>query len=156
MSRIIKCDRCGEEITTKDRIGYVCVLQKNESGETLAEKNPFDSYDFCQGCVKEIVEFASVKKMVKRRGTARPKTGASAGTSVKQKAPSKTGTSTRGRRAKKVADPNIDSESGMDAGKIFALAQAGWSVDKIADEMRCDAGDITNVLARSNDKEIIS
>lgn len=153
MSRIIKCDRCGEEITTKDRIGYICVLQKNESGETLAEKNPFDSYDFCQGCVKEIVEFASVKKMVKRRGTARSKAGASAGTSVKQKAPSKAGTATRGRRTKKVADPNIDSDTGMDIGKIFALAQAGWSVDKIADEMRCDAEAIKDILASSNDKE---
>ena len=153
MSRIIKCDRCGEEITTKDRIGYVCVLQKNESGETLAEKNPFDSYDFCQECVKEIVEFASVKKMVRRRRAAKAKAGASAGTSVKPKAPSKAGTATRGRRTKKVADPNIDSESGMDVGKIFALAKAGWSVDKIADEMRCDAEAIKDVLAPSNDKE---
>lgn len=54
MSRIIKCDRCGAEITGE--IGYVSVRIRTESGELTGE-NIFENMDYCPTCTRLIREF---------------------------------------------------------------------------------------------------
>lgn len=48
--RIVVCDRCRREIPAEARIGYIAVKWK-DSGQP----NPYDDYDFCESCMREIV-----------------------------------------------------------------------------------------------------
>lgn len=48
--RIVVCDRCRREIPDEARIGYIAVKWK-DSGQP----NPYDDYDFCESCMREIV-----------------------------------------------------------------------------------------------------
>ena len=56
---------------------------------------------------------------------------------VTVKAPKQAETTVKGRNGKRVP---------IDAGKIKALRRAGWSVDKIADEMKCSVATVYNYL----------
>lgn len=53
MSRIVKCDRCGKDITGKDR-AYFSFHWKDETTDDLVGKNPWEGMDFCESCVREI------------------------------------------------------------------------------------------------------
>ena len=49
--------------------------------------------------------------------------------------------------AKRAPDPKTPAnKKTLDMGKVKALRQAGWSLDKIADEMGCSAQTIANRL----------
>lgn len=54
--RKILCDRCGQEIPLKERIGYVAVNWRAPSDESLMYENPYEGYDFCEQCMHDIVE----------------------------------------------------------------------------------------------------
>lgn len=54
--RKILCDRCGQEIPLKSRIGYVAVNWRAPSDESLMYENPYEGYDFCEQCMHDIVE----------------------------------------------------------------------------------------------------
>lgn len=66
MSRIIKCDRCGAEITGE--IGYVSVLIRTESGELTGE-NIFEDMDYCPTCTHLIREFVKGIKPTREKET---------------------------------------------------------------------------------------
>lgn len=53
MSRIVKCDRCGRNITDKDK-GYFAFYWKDEATDDCIGKNPYEGMDFCESCVREI------------------------------------------------------------------------------------------------------
>ena len=54
--RKILCDRCGQEIQLKSKIGYVAVNWRAPSDESLMYENPYEGYDFCEQCMHDIVE----------------------------------------------------------------------------------------------------
>ena len=46
--------------------------------------------------------------------------------------------------AKPKAEPKKSGTSGIDHGKLIALHKAGWSIEKIADEMGCTTTTVRN------------
>lgn len=53
MSKIVKCDRCGKDITGKTR-GYFAFYHKDDDSDDCIGKNPYESMDFCESCVTDI------------------------------------------------------------------------------------------------------
>lgn len=61
--RIIRCDRCGKDISDYDNTGYVSVNWRSVHGdEGLVVDNPFEDRDFCEDCLDEIKAFVDKKK----------------------------------------------------------------------------------------------
>ena len=58
--RKITCDRCGAEIPKGTPPGYVCI--QHEVDGALVGDNPFEGWDLCEGCLKEIIAFIDKKK----------------------------------------------------------------------------------------------
>ena len=55
--RIIKCDRCGKEITGVQSVGYVNLDLRDVKTGKLQGDSRFDGWDFCQPCMNAIAEF---------------------------------------------------------------------------------------------------
>ena len=47
-------------------------------------------------------------------------------------------------KAKPKAEPKKSGPAGIDHGKLIALHKAGWSIEKIADEMGCTTTTVRN------------
>lgn len=61
--RIIKCDRCGAVIPNEqDSVGHVGVMLKDVKTGDLFEDNPFDAWDICDDCLREIHAFITKPK----------------------------------------------------------------------------------------------
>ena len=65
------------------------------------------------------------------------------------------------RRGKTNAPPKSPAGQGrkrkLDTGKMTALRNAGWSYEKIADEMGCSAGTVWNFFNKDKeDKKVVS
>lgn len=61
--RIIRCDRCGKDISDYDNTGYVSVNWRPVRGDDgLVVDNPFEDRDFCEDCMDEIKAFVDKKK----------------------------------------------------------------------------------------------
>lgn len=58
--RKITCDRCGAEIPKGTPPGYIGL--QHEVDGTLVGDNPFEGWDFCENCLKEIIAFIDKKK----------------------------------------------------------------------------------------------
>lgn len=121
MSKVIKCDRCGAEIE-EGNLGYVSMLKRDPEGD-LCGDNPFEKMDFCPDCMDKIAKYVSEAQR----------------TTVKAAKPPQKKT------ARSAAKPGAKK---IDAGKIRALAAAGWTHDSIADEM-----DISTATVRKYLKE---
>lgn len=61
--KIIRCDRCGKDISDYDNTGYVSVNWRPVRGDDgLVVDNPFEDRDFCEDCMDEIKAFVDKKK----------------------------------------------------------------------------------------------
>ena len=54
--RKILCDRCGQEIPLKSKIGYIAVNWRAPSDGSLMYENRYEGYDFCEQCMEDIIE----------------------------------------------------------------------------------------------------
>ena len=59
--RKIICDRCGAEIPKGTRIGYVAATWKSWSDDSFLEPSPYEDYDLCEKCMKDIVSVIDFK-----------------------------------------------------------------------------------------------
>lgn len=107
--RIIKCDRCGREMDPKEyeNAGYVKIVWRSLWTSTEESDNEFEDWDLCEPCVDKITEFIK----------AEPKKDAE----PEKKLPKK---------------PYPGSGPSIDVKKAQALRDAGWSVKKIAAELK--------------------
>ena len=53
--RCVICDRCKRVIGKDEKIGYISVNWRKEAGGDLMQPNPYEEYDFCETCIKQIV-----------------------------------------------------------------------------------------------------
>lgn len=128
--RKIICDRCGAEITG-DRIGYVAVNWRATSDNSLMQNNPYECMDFCEECMKDIANVIDFNFKVE------------VGTTVIDAA------------LETVEDPveeepepvkKAPQKKSVDKGKVGALAAAGWSNVKIANEMNISSERVRQIL----------
>lgn len=119
--RLIKCDRCGAEIPgDQDTVGFVGVELKDiQTGDLLGD-NPFDSWDLCDQCFVDIQTYIRMKPR-------------------KQKFEELLDSVDAGRKpaAKKETKKPITKK--WDRGKAQALRDAGWTIEKIAEEVGVSA-----------------
>lgn len=60
--RVILCDRCGAKIEGTDSTGYVTINWRDiVSGDLIGLVPDFDSWDFCDDCMKQIEDFVRMK-----------------------------------------------------------------------------------------------
>ena len=54
--RVIRCDRCGKDIQIAGErsVGYVEFNWRQLHGNDLVDDNPYEKWDFCPECMKEI------------------------------------------------------------------------------------------------------
>ena len=116
----ILCDRCQTEINEHENIGYIAVgnrITKVSAGEdeVTLSGTEFSENHYCQKCVEKIKAFIrSVEQMEERKED------------VALSEPQK----------QETVPPHKPKErKKVDMGKILALRKAGWSYEKIADEM---------------------
>lgn len=128
--RKIICDRCGAEITG-DRIGYVAVNWRAVSDNSFLTESPYEHADFCEACMRRIALVIDGKL----------------GTVVYEDMPEEPEVA--------VEDPveeepepvkKAPQKKSVDKGKVGALAAAGWSNVKIANEMNISSERVRQIL----------
>ena len=113
--RLIKCDRCGADIpSNQESVGYVSVNMRDVETDDLLENNPFEHWDLCDNCMKEIHECITGPK-AKQEKFEEILDSADAG--------------------KKPAANKEPKKPSFDVGKAQALRDANRSVAWIAQEM---------------------
>ena len=61
--RIIRCDRCGKEMSWNDvdNVGYVALRWKDIRTDELAGPNPYEDVELCEDCMRSISGFIEQK-----------------------------------------------------------------------------------------------
>lgn len=108
--RIVECDRCHRRIEKGEKIGFVGLGYRDVVTGNRKGDSKLDEWDFCPECMEAIAIFVSAVPEPKAET---PK--------IKPKAEAK---------LKVEAKP-------IDVGRIRALAKAGWTAAKIADDVGC-------------------
>lgn len=119
------CDFCGKEITGE---GMRLIRVSFEKGGAFTEQENADEFHFCKKCNAALI--AELDKT--ESASAKDKKPASGD---KKKSPEKSS----GRR--------------LDAGKVMALSKAGWSNEKIAEEMKVTEEQIYKCIYYQKNKQ---
>lgn len=132
--RKIICDRCGAEITG-NRIGYVAVNWRSASDNSLMQDNPYETADFCEACMRRIALVIDGKL----------------GTVVYEDMPEEPEVAVEDPAQEEPEEPDVQIKKAtvkksVDKGKVGALAAAGWSNVKIANEMNISSERVRQIL----------
>lgn len=71
MSRKIICDRCGAEITSRPKLGYIALNYRDPKSGDLLDNNILEESDFCETCMHEITEYIGQKPDLRTRPKAK-------------------------------------------------------------------------------------
>lgn len=123
--QIYKCDICGAEIRGPRISVLICNL--DERGNITESKSI--GIDACPGCVDKLAE---------RIVLAQP-------CEVKAAEEDEPEEKTEEKPEKKVEKKKLD----FDLGKAISLRRGGWTLSKIADEMKCSPQTVANYLERA-------
>ena len=136
--RKIICDRCGAEITG-DRIGYIAATWRSRSDDSFMQSSPYENADFCESCMKDIVSIIDFHVKVEV-GEAVIDAALDAVEDPVEEEPV-------------VQIQKTAVKKAVDKGKVGALAKAGWSTKKIADEMGVSPKRIRQILKELEEKK---
>lgn len=170
--RIIRCDRCKADIT-EPYGGYISSMLRDLKTDELTGDNPFEDWDLCPRCLEQIDNFIRYpdytpggckpeffkeepepdpepKKLIFEEIEVEVNDPYADLAEVLHDAVDPDALYTE---APEDPAPAAKKKTGgkmvpVDHGKIVALARAGWSVAKIADEMRCSDQTVRNHLAK--------
>lgn len=125
--RIVICDRCGSKIPQAGRIGFIDVHWRPGDG-----KNPYAEWDLCEKCMEDIVRVIDFKVVP--------------APDPDPKAP------------EPGPDPDQEDEKvcermrktqkrrAVDKGKVYALADAAWTIEDIADDVGASSARARQIL----------
>lgn len=140
--RKIICDRCGAEITG-DRIGYVAVNWRATSDDSLMQNNPYECMDFCEECMKDIANVIDFNFKVEVGTTVIDAALETVEDPVEEETETVEG-AVEGEPLLQVKKASVKKP--VDKGKVGALAAAGWSNVKIANEMNISSERVRQIL----------
>jgi len=123
-----KCDICGTEIKAKETYSKLSIATIGSEDKALAYEVLKD-IDICDECVRTGALHARLKHGFKHTVSIEPAPEAD-----------------KPRRGGRQKIP-------FDIGKALALRKAGWTLEKIADELRCSPQTVANNLNRVVKKE---
>lgn len=147
MIRVI-CDRCGVEMRNESRLGYISWNYREGADGELKADNPLEACHFCPVCMEDIMEYIMDPRKIPEedpfegdltrvRRPIRKRTG-------KKEENEEEGETVTGISGKRVR---------IDAGTMWALKKAGWSVPKIADDIGIETQEARNWFRRHKDEE---
>jgi ribosome-binding protein aMBF1 (putative translation factor) len=119
------CDGCGREITRPEWYTVFYGITSSENAVTRT-KELFE--DICEDCMNGLKDVLQTGKLIRKPAAMKE----SSQQDVK-KTPKKT---------------DLSKKQPFDEGKARALRNAGWSLEKIADEMKCSPQTVANHLAK--------
>ena len=119
------CDFCGKEITGE---GTRLVTVSFEKDGTFTEPDNACEFQFCKKCTASLIAELDNAEYVKTNNKA---------LGVENKAKS----------------PDKSSGKRLDAGKVMALSRAGWSNEKIAEEMKVTEEEIYKCIYYQKNKQ---
>lgn len=117
--RIITCNRCGAKLPEPEyeNAGYVALQWRGIRTSEMTE-NPFEDWDLCEDCFNEIEKYIKIKPVkIKQEEKF-------------QKIVESVDAGKKAQKEKKKYVPKFD------VGKAQALRDRGWSIVKIAEEMK--------------------
>ena len=127
--RKVICDRCGRDISDHANAGYISVVWRPIKGPDELSENPYEDYDFCEDCLKDIVRVIDFKEIAvvpedpeDEEPGADPDPGEPA---VKEKEPS--------RKRKAPAQLPEPKKMPVDPEKLRELVKAGKKTKEIAE-----------------------
>ena len=132
MIKII-CDRCGAEIEENENIGYVTINLRDGLHGNLLNDNPLEQNHYCVECMDKIYKFVMAEPVKDPAPEPIPKT--------------KTKPTVKPRDILSTSpEPDKPKRRKIDIGKIMALKNAGWSYQKIGEEMGMSANAVGNAI----------
>ena len=131
--RKVICDRCGRDISDYDNTGYISVVWRPVKGPDEMSENPYEDYDFCEDCLKDIVRVIDFKVVAAPEEPENEEPGADPDPEESEV-------------IEKIAQAPAPKKKPIDKGKVGALARAGWPPKKIADEMGVSTQRIGQIL----------
>ncbi len=126
VKHVIICDRCGKQLVTGEKIGYVAVHQRLEVHGDAVNKNEFEEMDFCEKCLCDITRYVACGP-AEMEGFGNDGLTALRDGKIPEKEEKKA--------AVAPAQTKKTQRRSIDYGKILALSDAGWDNKKIAEEM---------------------
>lgn len=132
--RKIICDRCGAEITG-DRIGYVAANWRAASDNSFLKENPYEHSDFCPVCMKHIVNVIDINIPFEIREAV-----------IDEEEPKEAESDFDCANTEPEPVKKAPQKKSVDKGKVGALAAAGWSNVKIANEMNISSERVRQIL----------
>lgn len=125
----IYCDVCGKQITGKVYKVFIGAQDADKIDDDPCYEEFEQENDFCEGCIESVAQLiATFTSKPTLDETEEPKP-------VEEK-------------PKKTKKPKEDKRKKTDAGKIWALHDAGWSTSSIAMEAQCSTQTVRNILAK--------
>lgn len=131
VKQVIICDRCGKQLLTGEKIGYVAVHERLEVHGDAVNTNEFEEMDFCEECLCAITRFVAFNPNREMAGEEKTEP---LGTGIISRKKKKMLLEAEGRKDAPV-ESDIKERKQIDYGKIMALSNAGWTNKQIAEEM---------------------
>lgn len=131
MIKII-CDRCGAEMKENEEVGYVAIgVNSNPLSNDVMYNSGVITNHFCADCINKIKDFMKSEPVIDPAPKPKPKAKS------KVKPPD---------ILSATPEPEKPKRRKIDIGKIMALKNAGWSREKIADEMGMTPNAVSNAV----------
>ena len=139
IKKVVVCDMCGREYEGNPaKIGMWRWDLKEDCYLDSKYKDYLDSVDFCKECMEKIVRFLKGTPEDKKEMAAAQEKDT--GNPVNADMPGQTP-----QHAKKKKKP-------IDKGKVMALKDAGWSNEKIADEVGATKTNVAYIVCKEKKK----
>lgn len=141
VKQVIICDRCGKQLLTGEKIGYVEVHQRLEPHGDAINKNEFEDMDFCEECLCDITRYVACSPRKDKQDKTEMVSIPENPDKVDK---TENGSSCAGTTACKRT---------IDYGKILALSNAGWDNKKIAEEMGMTPQQVSDAKWKAKKKQ---
>lgn len=125
----IYCDVCGKQITGKVYKVFIGAQDADKIEDDPCYEEVEQENDFCEGCIDSVTQLITTF-------TSKPALDETEESKPVEEKP------------KKTKKPKEDKRKKTDAGKIWALHDAGWNTSSIAMEAQCSTQTVRNILAK--------
>jgi hypothetical protein len=131
---------------TEERLGYIrWSYREGTEGEPKAD-NPLEACHFCSACMENIMDYIMGKSKEKQEEKQVKEKKATTKDSEKKK-------KTEDKEEAEVIEGISGKHVKIDAGTMWALRKAGWSVPKIADDLGIETQAARNWFRKHKDEE---
>lgn len=147
----IYCNRCSKELDRNNKIGYIALNYRQSYQGDFIGDNQYEDMDFCTECMDDLKAFLAESPEEHPKTPLKQVETLSKQTETVSE-PQEGETSQQPKLFRAPKDGKLQPEvkktrQKIDYGKIMALHNAGWSNQKIADEMGMTYGAVATAIS---------